>query len=180
MSDHKNVLAPFELVFAGLKEGKHNFKRNITLTFFEAFDFMDFIDAKLLVNIELIKKSTLLELCFKIKGVITLACDLTNELFEMSVDPKHDLVVTFGNTFNDDNEDLIVLPHGSHKLDVSQTLFETIVLAVPQKRVHPGIENGNLKSDLLDHLKRLHPSQGNKKSKEIDPRWEALKKLKKD
>jgi uncharacterized metal-binding protein YceD (DUF177 family) len=90
------------------------------------------------------------------------------------------LVVKFGETFNDENEHLLVLPHGSHQLDLAQTLFETIVLAVPQKKVHPGIENGSLQSDLLDRLEELHPSESTNESETTDPRWDALKKLKKD
>ncbi len=63
---------------------------------------------------------------------------------------------------------------------MAQTLFETVVLAVPQKRVHPGIENGSLDSDLLDRLEELHPKESTKGPETADPRWDALKKLKKD
>ena len=54
------------------------------------------------------------------------------------------------------------------------------MLAVPQKKVHPGIENGSLQSDLLDRLEELHPSESTNESETTDPRWDALKKLKKD
>ena len=65
-------------------------------------------------------------------------------------------------------------------MDLAQTLFETIVLAVPQKKVHPGIENGSLQSDLLDRLDKLYPGESINESEITDPRWDALKKLKKD
>jgi uncharacterized metal-binding protein YceD (DUF177 family) len=54
------------------------------------------------------------------------------------------------------------------------------VLAVPQKRVHPGIENGSLHSDMLERLEKLHPNESTKAHETTDPRWDALKKLKKD
>ena len=157
MRDNKNVLAPFVLAFAGLKEGVHHFNRDITATFFDAFDYTEFSAAALAVQI-----------------------DLTNELFDLPLNPTHELVVKFGEEFNDENEHLLVLPHGSHQLDLAQTLFETIVLAVPQKKVHPGIENGSLQSDLLDRLDELHPGESTNESDTTDPRWDALKKLKKD
>jgi uncharacterized metal-binding protein YceD (DUF177 family) len=180
MNEAKNVLAPFVLAFAGLKEGIHHFSLDITSKFFDAFDYTEFNDANLCANIELNKKATLLELQFAISGTLNLSCDVSNEPFDLPLDTAHDLVVKFGEAYNDENEDLLVLPHGSHEIDVSQTLYETIVLAVPQKRVHPGIANGSLQSDLLDRLEALRPKESTKAPETMDPRWDALKKLKKD
>ena len=52
-------------------------------------------------------------------------------------------------------------------------------MAIPTKRVHPGVEDGTLDSDILLKLEELSPSEDNKtKSSEgIDPRWNNLKKL---
>ena len=180
MNDAKNVLAPFVLAFAGLKEGIHHFSLDITSTFFDAFDYTEFNSAVLNTEIELNKKTTLLELYFSISGTVNVSCDVSNEPFDLPINPTHELVVKFGDVFNDENEHLLVLPHGSHQVDLAQTLFETVVLAVPQKRVHPGIENGSLHSDLLDRLDELHPNESTKAPETTDPRWDALKKLKKD
>jgi uncharacterized metal-binding protein YceD (DUF177 family) len=180
MSDNKNVLAPFMLAFAGLKEGIHHFNRDITNKFFDAFDYTEFSSAELVIQIDLTKKASLLEVQFAVTGYVRVCCDLTNELFDLSLNPTHELVVKFGEEFNDEDEHLLVLPHGSHQLNLAQTLFETIVLAIPQKKVHPGIENGSLQSDILDRLEELHPSESTNERETTDPRWDALKKLKKD
>jgi len=50
------------------------------------------------------------------------------------------------------------------------------VLAVPSKKVHPGIEDGTLKSDILEKLDELSP-ENKKEIEETDPRWDELKKL---
>ena len=54
-----------------------------------------------------------------------------------------------------------------------------IILAVPVKRVHPGIKDGSLNSDILKKLEELSPKLKETKEKEedIDPRWNTLKKL---
>jgi uncharacterized metal-binding protein YceD (DUF177 family) len=180
MNEAKNVLAPFVLAFAGLKEGAHHFSLNITSKFFDAFDYTEFNDVALNAQVELNKKVTVLELRFSVSGTVNVSCDVSNEPFDLPINPHHELVVKFGEEFNDENDELLVLPHGSHQVDVAQTLFETVVLAVPQKRVHPGIENGSLHSDLLDKLEELHPNESTKAPETTDPRWDALKKLKKD
>jgi uncharacterized metal-binding protein YceD (DUF177 family) len=50
------------------------------------------------------------------------------------------------------------------------------VLSIPQKKIHPGIKNGTLKSEVLEKLKDLDP-QKKSHSDEIDPRWDKLKDL---
>ena len=53
-----------------------------------------------------------------------------------------------------------------------------IALSVPQKRIHPGVKDGTLKSEALDKLNELQSNiNKEKKEEEIDPRWDKLKKL---
>ncbi len=53
------------------------------------------------------------------------------------------------------------------------------VLSLPQKRIHPGVEDGSLESPLLDKLEDLKPKRVEEKEEtnESDPRWDALKDL---
>ena len=50
------------------------------------------------------------------------------------------------------------------------------MLSLPPKRIHPGVEDGSLKSEILDILEDLKPKEN---SNLADPRWEQLKSLKK-
>ena len=121
-----------------------------------------------------------MELSFQHKGTVTVPCDVTNEIFGLPVKSKMKLVVTFGEEFNNDNEELLILPNGEHQIDVSQYIYEMIVLSIPLKRIHPGIKDGSLKTDVLDKLKDLTVKEQKKENKEennIDPRWDKLKQL---
>ena len=62
---------------------------------------------------------------------------------------------------------------------IQQYVYELIVLAVPIKRVHPGVEDGTLNSDILKKLEELSPKIKDIKEdqEETDPRWNTLKKL---
>lgn len=166
----------FVLSFFGLKEGNHKFEYKIDKQFFESYSYDEFLDADFNVLLDFTKKSTLLELHFKFSGLGKVACDLTNEPFELPMHGSLDLVVKFGDEYNDDNEEVLILPHGEHQMDVSQYIYEMIVLAIPLKKIHPGIADGSLKSDILKKLDELSPDK-NKEIDEIDPRWEDLKKL---
>ena len=108
---------------------------------------------------------------------VNVNCDLTNEPFDFPLDPQFELVVKFGSDFNNENEDLLILPHGAYQVDVSQYIYEMIALALPQKRVHPGVSNGTLESDILSKLTELQPKEASTSSLGTDPRWDSLKKL---
>jgi len=122
----------------------------------------------------------MLELSFKHKGTIHVPCDLTNEMFDLPIKGKIKLVVQFGEEFNNDNEELLIVPHGEFQIDVSQYIYEMIVLSVPLKRVHPGIKDGTLQTETLEQLSKLSIKEQKKESKKeenIDPRWDKLKQL---
>lgn len=173
-------LNEYLIPFIGLKLGKHQFEYQINKKFFDHFGYDDFESSDIKVNVVLEKKSTMLELNFKHKGTVHVPCDLTSEMFDMPVKGKLRLVVQFGEEFNNDNDELLILPHGEHQIDISQYIYEIIVLSIPLKRVHPGVKDGSLDTEALKKLKELTVKEKKKEIKEeehIDPRWDKLKQL---
>ncbi len=171
-------LKAYNIPFVGLKLGKHRFEYQIDKKFFEYFEYDDFNDIAIDVDLVFDKKTTLMELDFKIKGTANVNCDTTDEPYEQPLGGSFHLIVKFGEAYNDENEDILIIPHGEHEINVAQYIYELIVLSMPIKREHPGIADGTLQSDILKRLEELRP-QGNHKENEedIDPRWNTLKKL---
>ena len=165
--------------FIGLKIGKHQFEYQINKKFFEEFGFDEFESCDIKVNVVFEKKATMLELGFKHKGTVNVTCDVSGEQFDMPIKGNIKLVVQFGDVFNNDNEELLILPVGEHQLDIKQYIYEMIALSIPLKRVHPGVKDGTLKSEALDKLKENSAKEikKEKKEEEIDPRWDKLKQL---
>jgi len=172
-------LKEFTIPFVGLKLGKHHFEYEIDKAFFDYFEYEDFNNATVLVNVVLEKKTTVLELHFKISGTINVNCDVTNESYNQIINNEFDLVVNFGNQYNDENIDILIIPHGEYEINIQQYIYELIVLAIPNKRVHPGVVDGTLDSEILDKLEELSPkiTKVKKQQEDIDPRWDTLKKL---
>merc|ERR1711907_716456 len=142
--------------FVGLKLGEHHFEYEIDNKFFQHFEYDEFNEVDVKIDLNFQKKTTLLELLFSASGSVKV-----------------------GEEYNDDNEDILIVPHGEYEINVAQYIYELIILAVPAKRVHPGVEDGTLKSEILSKLEELSPKEVNedKASEEIDPRWNNLKKL---
>jgi len=166
--------------FIGLKLGKHQFEYTIDKKFFDEFSFDEFESCEIKVAVVLEKKATMLEIMFKHNGTVNVPCDLTGELFDLPIKGKLKLIVQFGDVFNNDNDELLILPHGEHQIDLSQYIYEMIALSIPLKRIHPGVKDGTLQSEALDKLKDLQVNEikeKDKKEDDIDPRWDELKKL---
>lgn len=172
-------LKDYTIPFVGLKVGEHHFDYKIDNKFFESFEYDEFNAVNVKVDLKFEKKTTLLELYFEASGEVNVNCDITNEPYNQTIDDNYKLVVKFGNEYNDDNEDILIIPHGEYEINVSQYIYELIVLAVPVKRIHPGIEDGTLQSEILSKLEELSPKmdEEEKSSEDIDPRWNNLKKL---
>ena len=172
-------LKAFDIQFVGLKLGRHQYEYKIEQTFFELFEYDEYNSVSAKVRLELEKKTTLLELKLLADGVVNVNCDLTNEPYDQSITSELEMVVKFGPEYNEDNEGILIIPHGAYEINVAQYIYELIVLAVPQKRIHPGVKDGTLDSDILKMLENFSPKSVKKtnSNKDIDPRWDSLKKL---
>lgn len=169
------TLTEFVIPFVGLKDGQHSFDFDIDTTFFNAFEYDDFDQPKVKVKLLFDKKPGLMNLNFSAQGSLGLTCDVSNEVFDHTIDTTLDWIVKFGDEYDDDHDEFLILPHGSYQVNVAQPIYEMIVLAVPAKKVHPGVLDGSLDSELLKKLEELQPKKV--KSQENDPRWDKLKDL---
>ncbi len=173
-------LKEFTIPFVGLKIGIHQFNFELKKAFFNHFEYDEFNDATIDLEVQLDKKSTFLEFTLTYNGSVNVACDVTNEPYNQPLLGNYRFVVNFGEEYNDDNEDLLIIPHGSYEVNIQQFVYESIVLAMPLRRIHPGVEDGTLESDILDKLEELSPNPIEEQeldNTEIDPRWDTLKKL---
>ena len=167
----------FILKFAGLKDGKHKFEYEADLNFFKLYDYSEFNDANINFKIDFNKKSTVLELQIVCEGVVNINCTLSNEPFDYNLESKLKLIVKFGEYYDNSNDELLILPQGSHSINLDQFLYEMVVLSMPIRNVHPGIEDGSINSDIINRLKDFDINK--EKSSNFDPRWDKLKQLKK-
>ena len=180
MNASMKPIKEYTIPFTGLKLGKHHFDYQIDRSFFQHFEYDEFNGVNVSTSLVFEKKTTLLELHFKVSGTVNVDCDISNEPFDQKIKGTFDLVVKFGDKYNDEHDDILIIPHGEYEINVAQYIYELIILSVPAKRVHPGIKDGTLNSDILKKLEELSPKgikNNDKASEEVDPRWNTLKKL---
>ncbi len=164
-------LKEYDLSFSGLKNGKHSFEFPINKEFFENFDTeLDFENYEGIGYVDLDKHSNFMEAEILTKGKASLLCDYDTEPYEEEVENAFPLIIKFGEEYNDEDDEVLVLPEEAYQFSVAQYLYESVVLSIPLKRAC---------SECLSNTDEYQEEDfGEEKEKETDPRWEALKKLK--
>lgn len=162
------------LEFAGLSDGMHHYEFTIDGRFFHECGYEDIQQCNILVLLDMNKQPDMLELKINFSGTVVCECDRCLEEYDQPVAGDERLIVKFGIENTEPAEGIIMLPPQENQVDLSQFFYETIILLLPQRRVHPEDENGksNCNPDIINKLEELNQQQKNN-----DPRWDELKKI---
>ncbi len=172
-----NNLKSFDIKFSGLKNGKHQYQFHLDNQFFNFFDFKEFKNSDLDILIHLNKSDSLLEFNIQSKGTVNIPCDICGEDYDQKIDGKLNFLVKFGEDFNDDRDDLIIIPYNSYYYNIAQQIYESVILNIPAKRIHPDILSGEKKVENAQYIINYQDEDQKQKNDEIDPRWAELKKI---
>ena len=160
--------------FAGLKTGEHVFEYVIDDSFFKGRGYSEIQHAKINTQAALTKGTNLLVFDVKMEGAINVMCDRCGENFDFPVWGERKLIVSLTNDRFDEGDDIISIPFESSEIDISQYLYEYIILLLPQRRIHPDNAAGESGCN-PEALKMLKKFSEEKQEKKIDPIWEELK-----
>ncbi len=175
-------LNAYSIPFSGLKAGKHHFEFLIEDSFFDKFEYSPIKKAKLKVNVEFNKQETMFIAEFLLKGDVELTCDRCNEEFNFPFNTNEKIIFKLGDEDIEQSDEIVVLGRNEHEIDLSTYLYEFIIIAIPLVHIHPDNEDGSegCNPETLAILKKLSGDVTEEKDSPevvIDPRWEALKKL---
>lgn len=173
----------FKLPLKSLSHGLHEFDYKLDKTFFANMESAEIRDADLDVKLTVDYRNDNYALHFAVKGSVTTLCDRCLDDLVLPIDASYDINVEYGDDYNDDSDDLLIIPDSDNTLNVAYMLYDTVVLALPIKRVHPAGKCNRAMSALLKkHQARADVDEamlGEDASEAAasDPRWDALKGL---
>ena len=163
----------FDITFSGLSLGEHLFTFDVDDSFFDLFGYTDAEQLAGNVTMTMNKHNTFLELTFNFEGSIAAICDRSGLPFTEQLSNQFELLVKFGEAFNDDDDEQLILPQGEFQVNVAQYIYELIVLSIPQKHIHPDVESGKI----VPEFEVEDENELTEENEEIDPRWDKLKDL---
>ena len=92
------------------------------------FDYDDFIDVEIVAKLKLEKKQNMLNLDFLFSGKVKVPCDLTMEPFYIDINTDYSVIVKFAESKDLADDKIIFLSPSTSSIDISNIIFETIVL----------------------------------------------------
>lgn len=137
----------YEIAWQGLKPGVHKFQYDLDDRFLEGREGeRDFKDLDAQVTLTFDKKSNFFLCHFDIDGSVTVPCDRCGDDFKMRLWDEFDLVIklTGGEESDeiDEDADVVFIPRSETVIDISNWLYEFVLLSIPLQRVHPDKPDG--------------------------------------
>ena len=105
-----------------------------------------------------------------------MVCDITNENFDYPIENEIKILVNFGEEYDDSNEDVITIPTAEHAFNVAHLIYENVMLFYSDEKISPNVSDEDLK--ILDQFSPKDIEVTEEEEHESDPRWDALKKIK--
>lgn len=103
-------------------------------------------------------------------GTVQVECDRCMQPMNQDIHTQESLKVRLGQEYSDDGE-TITIPEKDGILDLSWNIYEAAALAIPIRHVHPDGQCDPTVQHILE-------GKATTETKQIDPRWSALQKLK--
>lgn len=146
----------YSIAYRGLKNGHHEFRFAVDGSLFEAFGNTEIKDGACEVQVGLDRSEAQLTLDVAISGYVVVACDRCLEDCRVPVDFEGQLLVRFSEEVREyDGEVLWLLP-GEDLVDLTQYIYESIVLSLPYQRVHP---EGECNPEMLERFRIVSDSE---------------------
>ncbi len=126
----------YKIAYKALSEGEHLYNFAVDSNLFARFDSTEIIGGQCRVDVKLLRHESMLELNVDIQGEVIVACDRCLDDCPVEVDYIGDLIVKFSDETSDYDGDVMWLPTGESEVDLSQYIYESILLSLPYQRVH--------------------------------------------
>ena len=168
-------LESLKIDLKGLLSEESSFAFDLDDSYFAALDGAEVNKGSLHVSVSIRKATGFFELQFHTSGTIVIPCDRCLDDMELPVETSNRLIVKLGSEYSEE-DDIIVLPEDEGILDTSWIIYEFVALVIPIRHVHaPGKCNPAM-TKALEELS-ADRSSDEESVQPVDPRWEALKKL---
>ena len=174
-----------------MKENSAHYEFSLTNQFFADIDAPEIQKGKLQVQLDVKKTMGIYVLNFHIEGSVVVPCDRCLDDMELPVETDDTLKVKLGLEFSDE-DDMVIVPEEDGYINVAWFMYEFIALSIPMKHVHaPGKCNKGMMGALNKHLRTSADEEDEmddfldeeemtdepSEAREIDPRWNELKKI---
>ncbi len=132
----------YKIEHKALSLGDHNFTFEVGTDLFESYNYSEIKGGECKVDIDMNYSETMMELDVRITGEVIVECDRCLDDCAIEIEYQAPLIVKICSEIGDEqgdelsDGDVIWLPQSESALDLSQYIYESIILSLPYQRVH--------------------------------------------
>jgi uncharacterized metal-binding protein YceD (DUF177 family) len=172
----------FEIAWQGLKLGEHELIFDLDDKFLMwKYPETEYKQLNVQIKVTFDKQVNFFMFHFNIDGSLVVPCDRCGEEFELSLWDEFDLLVKLNDVEDEDQieeeADVVFISRSETVLDISDWLYEFLMLSIPLQKIHPQDAKGNdtCNPDVLAFLKQSAESLEQENKNTI---WKGLDSIK--
>lgn len=145
--------------------------------FFGHFEHSPVQEGDLVVEAGITKTNTHIDVVFDIKGNIVLECDRCTEPYPQAIEAQYRVIYAYDERLEVDTDEVVLIDPNEPFLSLVQEIYDFIILEIPIRKVPPESVH-KCPPEVLRLLAQGEEETEKEADEEVDPRWEALRKLK--
>ena len=139
----------YSVAYKGLKNSSFDFNFEVDDALFAAYECRDIRGGKCSVKATMLKSDQQLDFDFYITGNVICECDRCLEDCTIPIEYEGHLVVRISDEQGEYDGEVMWVSPVENEIDLTQYIYESIVLSLPYQRVHP---EGECNPDMLAHF----------------------------
>ncbi len=129
------------------------------------------------IQLQLLRSENLYDLTFRLTGTVKCECDVCLEEFNLPVDADYKLLIKVSETENYDDDEIIYITEKLIEYDLSSYLYDSLMLAVPQRKVCEMSGTKECNKEVITKLEELNHPLDKEDEEGNNPAWDKLKNM---
>ena len=172
----KNEENNFIIPLAGLPFGHTDYQYVINDSFFGDRDYSEVKKGVVNLHLGVEKMETMFILTLKFEGKVVLQCDRCGDDYEQAIEDSAEVYLKYGAEKGDEDEDIIIITKDESEFDLSDLIYEYIILSLPIHRTHD--DESLCNQEVLTKLHNFSQSEAENEDDEDNPWKQMMKDLK--
>jgi len=169
----------YEIAYLGLKDGEYVYEYDIDSKFLEMMEYdggdINNLDCK--VRLTFNKFTHLFQLKFDFDGTADVLCDRCGDDLKINIWDEYKLIIklTFDESAqeSEEDDDVVFLPKSETVIDISNWIYEYLLLSIPYQKIHGEDDNGQSLCN-PEALKLLEKYKNNAEENIRNKNWKGL------
>ena len=166
----------FTIPLAGLPFGHTDYQYVINDSFFEERDYSEVKKGIVNLHLGIEKMETMFVLSMNFEGKVVLQCDRCGDDYEQAIADSAEIYLKYGAEKDDEDEDVIIITKNDSEFDLSDLIYEYIILSLPIHRTHD--DESLCNQEVLAKLHNFSQSEAENEDEEENPWKQMMKDLK--